>query len=96
MGGGAYRLQVFKYIHEGINQTLTSINSIGLRDKMESTEENGRADAGVNGAGDPQAVRRLPCRGCTTRCGLYETCDGRPWRMDSSSRTGPVLKARGS
>jgi hypothetical protein len=24
---------------------------------------------------------RLPCRGCTTSCALYETCDGKPWRL---------------
>ena len=28
-----------------------------------------------------QDVRRLPCRGCTTGCGLYASCYGAPWRL---------------
>ena len=48
---------------------------------MELTEEKDRSGAEVSNAGDSQPVGRLPCRGCTTRCGLYETCNGRPWRM---------------
>ena len=34
---------------------------------------------------DPESqheVRRLPCRGCTSACGLYATCNGAPWRID--------------
>jgi hypothetical protein len=28
-----------------------------------------------------QEVRRLPCRGCTSRCGLYARCKAAPWRL---------------
>ncbi len=31
--------------------------------------------------------RRLPCRGCTVVCKNYNTCDGKPWRMDDVSRS---------
>lgn len=48
---------------------------------MELTEEKDWQGAEVSNAGDSQAAGRLPCRGCTTRCGLYKTCNGRLWRM---------------
>ena len=32
-----------------------------------------------------QEVRRLPCRGCTSACGLYATCNGAPWRIGISA-----------
>ncbi|WP_231871681.1 hypothetical protein, partial [Oleiphilus sp. HI0079] len=28
---------------------------------------------------------RLPCRGCTSDCSNYATCDGKPWRMTPST-----------
>ena len=73
---------------------------------MELTEEKDRLGAEVSNAGDSQPAGRLPCRGCTTRCQLYETCNGRLWRMNGligvdnaagaveagSSRIGAVLK----
>jgi len=31
--------------------------------------------------GSQQNVRRLPCKGCTTGCGLYANCKGAPWRL---------------
>ena len=32
-----------------------------------------------------QDVSRLPCRGCTTACGLYASCKGAPWRLRLSA-----------
>ncbi len=34
-----------------------------------------------------QAVRRLPCRGCTSRCGLYASCKRAPWRLSPTVLT---------
>jgi len=37
---------------------------------------------------DPESqheVRRLPCSGCTTACGLYATYNGAPWRIGISA-----------
>lgn len=28
-----------------------------------------------------EEVKRLPCRGCTVRCGLYDRCNGALWRL---------------
>lgn len=29
---------------------------------------------------------RLPCRGCTSACGNYAICEGRPWRTLSENK----------
>ena len=48
---------------------------------MGLTEEKDWQGAEVSDEGNLQPAGRLSCRGCTTRCGLYKTCNGRLWRM---------------
>ncbi|KKN42050.1 hypothetical protein LCGC14_0717220 [marine sediment metagenome] len=31
-----------------------------------------------------QTYSRLPCRGCTTQCKTYTTCNGTPWRINNN------------
>ena len=31
-----------------------------------------------------EAVKRLPCRGCTDECKNYSRCDGLLWRMSTN------------
>ena len=35
-----------------------------------------------------QPTQRLPCRGCTRRCRLYQSCKGAPWRSDFAVSVG--------
>jgi len=48
---------------------------------MHLNVDNDSANAENNDPESQQEVRQLPCRGCTARCGLYETCNRAPWRM---------------
>jgi hypothetical protein len=52
---------------------------------MSSIEEKDAINPEASAVNSQALARRLPCRGCTTRCGLFETCNGRLWRMDSQA-----------
>lgn len=56
-------------------QSASAVNMMVLN------ADKARADAANSGPELQQEVQRLPCRGCTTACGLYATCNGAPWRM---------------
>jgi hypothetical protein len=58
---------------------------------MNSIEENDRVIAEVTAVHSQFPAGRLPCRGCTTRCKLYQSCNGKLWRMDrSDASAGPA------
>jgi len=42
----------------------------------------------LRNAPSQQQTQRLPCRGCTRRCRLYQSCKGAPWRSDFTARVG--------
>ena len=50
-------------------------------DTMQLNADNASDSADNSDRESQQEVRRLPCRGCTTACGLYASCDGALWRM---------------
>ncbi len=31
---------------------------------------------------DRTKQQRVPCRGCTQSCRYYDTCEGKPWRLN--------------
>jgi len=48
---------------------------------MQLNADNASDSADNSDPESQQEVRRLPCRGCTTGCGLYANCNGALWRM---------------
>jgi len=50
---------------------------------MSNESEKAVSTAAANEAFD---VNRLPCRGCTSDCKNYQTCNGRPWREEKIHR----------